>query len=135
MSGPKKLGSDFGRTDSRGFSLSSHRIFGVFSSFLWAKSAQINSSRKIPDKSSKTTSTKIPDNFLQRDRAKKNVLSPQENLAICLCDGKSLAIVFFALFHGRKGPRCGLVGDGDLCDRKSRRFAIAIFGALIKWVL
>ena len=26
--------------------------------------------------------------------------------------------------------KCGLDGDGDVCDKKSRRFAIAIFGAL-----
>ena len=26
--------------------------------------------------------------------------------------------------------RCSLAGDGDACDRKPRRFAIAIFGAL-----
>ena len=25
---------------------------------------------------------------------------------------------------------CGFAGDGNVCDRKSRRFAIAIFGAL-----
>ena len=28
-----------------------------------------------------------------------------------------------------KDPHCGFAGDGDVCNRKSRRFAIAIFGA------
>ena len=43
-----------------------------FSSFLWGKSAQKNPPGKSPAKSSKTYTTKIPDNFLQRVRAKKS---------------------------------------------------------------
>ena len=30
----------------------------------------------------------------------------------------------------KKRPHCGLAGDGNVCDRKLQRFAIAIFGAL-----
>ena len=37
---------------------------------------------------------------------------------------------FLRFFRGKKRPHCGLTGDGDVRDRKSLRFAIAIFGAL-----
>ena len=54
-----------------------------------------------------------------------------ESLAIFACDGKSLAIaIILAIFRGIMRPHCGLAGDGDVCDRKPREFAIAIFGAL-----
>ena len=33
-------------------------------------------------------------------------------------------------FWKKKRPRCGLAGDGDVCDRKLQRSAIASFGAL-----
>ena len=39
----------------------------------------------------------------------------------------------FAIFQRKKRPRCGLADNGDVCDRKSRRFAIAIFSALSSW--
>ena len=46
------------------------------------------------------------------------------------CDRKSLAIaILFVIFQEEKYPHCGLAGDGDVCDKKSRRFAIAISGA------
>ena len=44
------------------------------SSFLWGKSAQKNPPGKSPAKSSKIYTTKIPDTFLQRGRAKKSSL-------------------------------------------------------------
>ena len=37
---------------------------------------------------------------------------------------------FLAFFPKKKRKNQGLAGDRDVCDRKSRRFAIAIFGAL-----
>ena len=44
---------------------------------------------------------------------------------------KSRVRLFLRFFWGRKRPHCGLAGDGDVCDRRSRRFVIAaIFGAL-----
>ena len=58
-------------------------------------------------------------------------LSPK-SLAILKCDGKSQAnAILFAMLHGNKkvSPYRGLVGNGDVYDRKSLRFAIAIFGA------
>ena len=36
----------------------------------------------------------------------------------------------FAIFLRKKRPHSGLAGDGDVCDKMTRRFAIAIFGAL-----
>ena len=82
------LGSDSGRTDfSRIFVFEPPDFFAdcfasfeppdffadCFASFLWGGgggSAQKNPPRKSPAKSSKTYATKIPDNFLQRGRAK-----------------------------------------------------------------
>ena len=44
---------------------------------------------------------------------------------------KSLAIAIpFAIFRGKMRPHCRLAGDRDMCDRTSRRFMIAISGAL-----
>ena len=37
---------------------------------------------------------------------------------------------FLRIFEEKKRPNCGLAGDEKFGDRKSRRFAIAIFGAL-----
>ena len=54
---------------------------------------------------------------------------PPESLAISSCDEKSLAIVIFSIFE-ENGVLIGLVGNGDVCDKKWRRFAIAILGAL-----
>ena len=39
-------------------------------------------------------------------------------------------MIISAIFRGKKHPHCSLAGDGDVCDRKPRRFAIANFGAL-----
>ena len=67
----------------------------------------------------------------QRFLGPKSAFSLPESLAIVSCDEKSQAIaILFAIFRGKKRPHCGLAGDGDFRDRKSRRFAIAIFGAL-----
>ena len=38
--------------------------------------------------------------------------------------------ILFAIFKEKRRPHCGLAGDGDVCDKKSQRFVIAIFGAL-----
>ena len=78
------LGSDFGRTDfSRIFIFEPPDFFADFlaGSFLLifaGKSAQKNPPGKSPAKSSKIYTTKIPDTFLQRGRAKfckKNTLT------------------------------------------------------------
>ena len=47
---------------------------------------------------------------------------PPGSLAMFPCDGRSRV----AIFRGKKRrrPHCVLAGDGDVCDRKSRRFAI-----------
>ena len=39
-------------------------------------------------------------------------------------------VAYFCNFSRKKAPHCGFAGGGDVCDRKPRRFAIAIFGAL-----
>ena len=36
----------------------------------------------------------------------------------------------FCDFSRKTASHCGLAGNRDVCDKKSRRFAIAIFGAL-----
>ena len=57
---------------------------------------------------------------------------PPESLAISLATTKLQAIATpFAIFRRKNRPHCGLAGDGDVCNRTSRRFATAaIFGAL-----
>ena len=70
------LGSDFGRTDfSRIFIFEPPDFFadfvaGFFLLIFVGKSAQKNPPGKSPAKFSKTYTTKIPDNFLQRGQAK-----------------------------------------------------------------
>ena len=70
------LASDFGRTDfSRIFIFEPPDFFpdfvaGFFLLIFAGKSAQKNPPGKSPAKSSKTYTTKIPDNFLQRGWAK-----------------------------------------------------------------
>ena len=71
------LGSVFGRTDfSRIFIIGSPDFFADFVAGFYllifvGKSAQKNPPGKSPAKSSKIYTTKIPDTFLQRSRAKK----------------------------------------------------------------
>ena len=60
--------------------------------------------------------------------APKGVLPRQQSLATFPCDRKSQVIaILFAIFRGKERPHCGLAGDRDVCNKKSRRFAIAIF--------
>ena len=50
---------------------------------------------------------------------------PPKTLAISTCDGKTQAIaILLAIFPRKKRPYCGLASDGDVCDRKSRPFAV-----------
>ena len=73
----KMLGSVFGRTDfSRIFifvplDFCADFVAGFFLLIFVGKSAQKNPPRKSPAKSSKIYTTKIPDTFLQRGRAKR----------------------------------------------------------------
>ena len=84
----------------RGFLFLGRQIFprilspDFFSSFLWGKSAQKNPPGKSPAKSSKTYTTKIPDNFLQRGRA--NRCGPENVRIIRKLEGL-LCVPFFDL--------------------------------------
>ena len=53
---------------------------------------------------------------------------PPESLAIFLATTNRWQLRF--AIRGNKRAHCSLAGDGDVCNRTSRWFAIAIFGAL-----
>ena len=57
-------------------------------------------------------------------------LFTSQTLEIFECDGKLLAIAILLRFIEKIVPPCGLDGDGDVCDRNSQRFAIAIVSVL-----
>ena len=80
--------------------------------------------KKLPKESRKRRSDQTP----FADLLLRHPNSPQN-----LCDfwvrWKRIAILF-AICRGKQSPCCRLAGNWDVCDRKSRRFAIAIFGAL-----
>ena len=54
---------------------------------------------------------------------------PWRRVKIAVILGPKLQVIaiIFVIVRGKRCPHCGLAGDGDVCDRKLRRFAIVIF--------
>ena len=63
---------------------------------------------------------------------KEYVFTHPECLAMFPCGGKiaSDCNSFCSFFEAKRKFHCRLAGDGDVCDRKSRRLAFASSGAL-----
>ena len=91
VSSHELLGSAFGRTDfSRIFIFGPPDFFadflaGFFLLIFVGKSAQKNPPGKSPPKSSKFCTTKIPDTFLQRGRAKSLFKSLEDKFVEIAC--------------------------------------------------